>query len=207
MTKKVQDTLAKANEVAEEATSSMRTVRSFANENVEAGRYADKLEDTYQLKKKEALAYATYMTFTQVLLLSVYIHLYSLVYCNGWFVCEMKDNPSSGFRCLMFIVRVLSVCESSQECPCWCNLLSQSAVCSLTCHIVSDPLNMVMNVGVVKLFFCTAQLEILLVFEDLILMVGLYMGDIVYCNSLRIMIITLNRINGSGIQSICKSHI
>ena len=44
----------------------------------------------------------------------------------------------------------------------------------------------------VWLTFCTAKLEILLVFKDLILMEGLYMGDIVYCcNSLRITMIAL----------------
>ena len=40
--------------------------------------------------------------------------------------------------------------------------------------------------------FCKADLEILLVFKDLILTGGLYMGDIVYCcNSLRITMITV----------------
>ena len=63
----MQDSLAKANEVAEEATSSMRTVRSFANENVESRRYSQKLQATYELKKKEAFVFATYMTCTQVL--------------------------------------------------------------------------------------------------------------------------------------------
>ena len=42
------------------------------------------------------------------------------------------------------------------------------------------------------LSFCTARLEILLFFGDLILMGGLYMGDIVHCcNSLRITMITI----------------
>ncbi|MGH0172215.1 UNVERIFIED_CONTAM: hypothetical protein FKN15_014158 [Acipenser sinensis] len=55
---KVQESLAKANAVAMETFSSMKTVRSFANEEGEAQRYRDKLEETYRLNKIEAAAYA-----------------------------------------------------------------------------------------------------------------------------------------------------
>ena len=61
LSRKVQDSLAKANEVAEEVVSSMKTVRSFANEAEETSRYAQKLQVTFKLKLKEALAYAGYM--------------------------------------------------------------------------------------------------------------------------------------------------
>ncbi|XP_042346306.1 LOW QUALITY PROTEIN: antigen peptide transporter 1 [Plectropomus leopardus] len=54
----VQDSLAKANQVATETFSCMKTVRSFANEDGETERYRQKLEDTYALNKKEAAAYA-----------------------------------------------------------------------------------------------------------------------------------------------------
>lgn len=64
--KKVQDSLAKVNEVAEEACSSMRTVRSFANEAAETKRYSEKMNVTYKLKVKEAFAYAGYMWSTDV---------------------------------------------------------------------------------------------------------------------------------------------
>ena len=56
---KVQESLAKANQVATETFSNMKTVRSFANEDGETERYRERLEDTYSLNKKEALAYAT----------------------------------------------------------------------------------------------------------------------------------------------------
>ena len=52
--------------MAEEACSSIRTVRSFANERAEAGRYADRLKVTYGLKVKESLAYAGYMWCSDV---------------------------------------------------------------------------------------------------------------------------------------------
>lgn len=55
---KVQESLAKANQVATETFSSMKTVRSFANEDGETERYRQRLDDTYALNKKEATAYA-----------------------------------------------------------------------------------------------------------------------------------------------------
>ncbi|XP_040899836.1 antigen peptide transporter 1 [Toxotes jaculatrix] len=55
---KVQESLAKANQVATETFSCMKTVRSFANEDGETERYRRRLEDTYALNKKEAAAYA-----------------------------------------------------------------------------------------------------------------------------------------------------
>ncbi|KAM8952627.1 antigen peptide transporter 1 [Pelodytes ibericus] len=54
---KVQESLSKANQVALETFSNMKTVRSFANEEGESQRYEKKLHDTYQLNKMEALAY------------------------------------------------------------------------------------------------------------------------------------------------------
>ena len=63
----MQDSLARANEVAEEVFSSMRTIRSFANESEEVSRYADKLDVTYKLKLKESVAYTGYLSSNQVL--------------------------------------------------------------------------------------------------------------------------------------------
>jgi len=62
----VQDSLASANEVAEEVCSSMRTVHSFANEEEEASRYAKRLDITYKLKVKEGFAFAGYVWSNQV---------------------------------------------------------------------------------------------------------------------------------------------
>ncbi|XP_070823564.1 antigen peptide transporter 1 [Chaetodon trifascialis] len=56
--KKVQESLAKANQVATETFSCMKTVRSFANEDGETERYRQQLDDTYALNKMEAAAYA-----------------------------------------------------------------------------------------------------------------------------------------------------
>ena len=62
----MQDSLAKANNVAEEAISTIRTVRSFANEDGEAEDYADKLKATYKLRVKLAWVYAGYILSNQV---------------------------------------------------------------------------------------------------------------------------------------------
>ncbi|XP_071240009.1 antigen peptide transporter 1-like isoform X2 [Salvelinus alpinus] len=55
---KVQKSLAQANDVATETFSSMKTVRSFANEEGETERYRKRLEKTYSLNKEEAVACA-----------------------------------------------------------------------------------------------------------------------------------------------------
>lgn len=54
---KVQESLAKSTQVAIEALSAMPTVRSFANEEGEAQKFRQKLEEMKTLNKKEALAY------------------------------------------------------------------------------------------------------------------------------------------------------
>ncbi|OBS66149.1 hypothetical protein A6R68_05309 [Neotoma lepida] len=54
---KVQESLAKSTQVAIEALSAMPTVRSFANEEGEAQKFKQKLEEMKTLNKKEALAY------------------------------------------------------------------------------------------------------------------------------------------------------
>ena len=66
LSKQVQDSLAKANEVAEETYSSLRTVRSFANERAETELYASKLQATYRINIKESIVYAGYAWTTLV---------------------------------------------------------------------------------------------------------------------------------------------
>jgi ATP-binding cassette subfamily B protein len=61
LSREVQDALASASEVAEEAISGIRTVRSFAAEKSEASRYSEKVQHSYQLARKRAFAGATFM--------------------------------------------------------------------------------------------------------------------------------------------------
>ncbi|KAM6909918.1 antigen peptide transporter 1 [Xenentodon cancila] len=75
---KVQDSLAKANQVATETFSCMKTVRSFANEDGETEKYRKRLEYTYSLNKKEAAAYAasTWANSMTTLALKIFILYY-----------------------------------------------------------------------------------------------------------------------------------
>uniref|UniRef100_A0A914WAM2 ABC-type antigen peptide transporter n=1 Tax=Plectus sambesii TaxID=2011161 RepID=A0A914WAM2_9BILA len=61
-----QTSLAKANEVADEVLSSMRTVRSFANEMNEADRYSSFLNVTLDIAKKKAWAYVGYIWTNEI---------------------------------------------------------------------------------------------------------------------------------------------
>ncbi|XP_036624634.1 antigen peptide transporter 1-like [Trichosurus vulpecula] len=62
----VQTSLADSSQVAVEALSAMPTVRSFANEEGEARRFAHQLQKTQKLNQKEALAYAVSMWATDI---------------------------------------------------------------------------------------------------------------------------------------------
>lgn len=63
----VQEATAKANEVAAEVVSSMKTVRSFANEDGEFERYKIRQKATYKLKVKESFLYGGYRWCTEIL--------------------------------------------------------------------------------------------------------------------------------------------
>ncbi|KAL2084425.1 hypothetical protein ACEWY4_019943 [Coilia grayii] len=91
LAKDVQESLAKANDVAMETFSAMKTVRSFANEDGETERYQKRLKETYSLNKKEAAAYAvsTWTNSMSSLALKV-----SILYYGGRLVTG--DDVSSG---------------------------------------------------------------------------------------------------------------
>lgn len=108
LTKEVQTTLAEANKVAEESISSMRTVRSFANECGEADSYYAKLLLMFQLNKKQALAYACYMWSSSVSLCS----------------CVVKAN----FISYLLIKAAESVCVFRSHSSEWRLLSSTTAV-------------------------------------------------------------------------------
>jgi ATP-binding cassette subfamily B protein len=60
LSRDVQDALASASEVAEEAISGIRTVRSFTAEKAETVRYGDKVRHAYELAKKRVIAGASF---------------------------------------------------------------------------------------------------------------------------------------------------
>ena len=67
----VQEATAKANEVAAEVVSSMKTVRSFANEDGEYKRYESKQEAIYRLQMKLSFLYGGYRWCTEILTLTL----------------------------------------------------------------------------------------------------------------------------------------
>nr|XP_016854260.1 PREDICTED: antigen peptide transporter 1 isoform X2 [Anolis carolinensis] len=71
LAREVQESLAKANEVAVENFEGILTVRSFANEDGAARSYEEKLQETYKLSKKEAGAYAVNMWTSNLLELAL----------------------------------------------------------------------------------------------------------------------------------------
>ena len=60
LSERVQNSLAHANECAQEVISSIRTVRSFAAENQELNQYTNRLHITYNLRKKESFLQTFY---------------------------------------------------------------------------------------------------------------------------------------------------
>ncbi|XP_003222825.1 ABC-type oligopeptide transporter ABCB9 [Anolis carolinensis] len=109
LSKEVQNALAKANNTAEETISAMKTVRSFANEDVEANVYWDKLQQVYKLNKKEAMAYTYYVWSNGLTLLIVQV---SILYYGGHLV--ISDQMTSG-NLISFIIYefVLGDCMES----------------------------------------------------------------------------------------------
>ncbi|XP_068268571.1 ABC-type oligopeptide transporter ABCB9 isoform X2 [Nyctibius grandis] len=109
LSKDVQNALAKANNTAEETISAMKTVRSFANEEVEANVYWQKLQQVYRLNKREAMAYTYYVWSSGLTLLVVQV---SILYYGGHLV--ISGQMTSG-NLISFIIYefVLGDCMES----------------------------------------------------------------------------------------------
>ncbi|KAM7019022.1 ABC-type oligopeptide transporter ABCB9 [Tautogolabrus adspersus] len=105
LTKEVQTILAEANKVAEETISSMRTVRSFANESEESNNYYAKLLLMFQLNKKQALAYSCYMWSSCISELALEV---AILYYGGHLV--VTGQMSSG-ALISFFIYMLELAE------------------------------------------------------------------------------------------------
>ena len=91
LSEKVQNSLAVANESAEEAISCMRTVRSFAAEEEEVNRYSDCLKKTYLIRKKEAFLVCGYRWSTEITDLAMFL---IILYFGGQLV--IREELSGG---------------------------------------------------------------------------------------------------------------
>ncbi|XP_077186134.1 uncharacterized protein LOC143833794 [Paroedura picta] len=91
LARQVQESLAKASEVAVEIFQAISTVRSFANEEGAARHYEEKLQETYRLNKWEAAAYATSLWTTSISGLALKV---GILYYGGRLVSQ--GEVSSG---------------------------------------------------------------------------------------------------------------
>ncbi|CAI5437555.1 unnamed protein product [Caenorhabditis angaria] len=66
LSERTQDAVAESNDVAEEVLSTMRTVRSFACEKVEADRFYDKLTVTLNVTRTKAIAYVGFLWVSEL---------------------------------------------------------------------------------------------------------------------------------------------
>ncbi|XP_004385034.1 ABC-type oligopeptide transporter ABCB9 isoform X3 [Trichechus manatus latirostris] len=98
LSKEVQSALARASSTAEETISAMKTVRSFANEEEEAEVYSRKLQQVYNLNRKEAAAYTYYVWGSGLTLLVVQV---SILYYGGHLV--ISGQMTSG-NLISFII-------------------------------------------------------------------------------------------------------
>lgn len=61
ISRRQQDSLAEANQVATETFSHIKTVKSFANEDGQTEKYRERLDNTFRINKMESVAYAVNM--------------------------------------------------------------------------------------------------------------------------------------------------
>ncbi|XP_069775841.1 antigen peptide transporter 1 isoform X1 [Narcine bancroftii] len=105
----VQTSLAKANDVAMETFSAIRTVRSFANEEGECRRYENRLHHTYQLNKWEALLYALDMCTNN--LSGLFLKVSILCY-GGFLVTEGSVTGGGLVSFILFQLQFTSAIEA-----------------------------------------------------------------------------------------------
>uniref|UniRef100_A0A4W3IZ02 ATP-binding cassette, sub-family B (MDR/TAP), member 9 n=1 Tax=Callorhinchus milii TaxID=7868 RepID=A0A4W3IZ02_CALMI len=88
----VQDVLAKANNLAEETISSMKTVRSFGTEETECREYCRRMQDVYTLNRKEAMAFSFFTCSGRLVQISVQI---CILYYGGFLVIAKHMTPGN----------------------------------------------------------------------------------------------------------------
>ncbi|XP_051960517.1 ATP-binding cassette sub-family B member 9 [Xyrauchen texanus] len=109
LTKDVQTALAQANKLAEETISSMRTVRSFANEDQESDSYYSRLQEMFIINKKQAVAYACFMWSSYVSELALQL---AILFYGGHLV---MTNQMSGGTLISFIIYELELGEALEN--------------------------------------------------------------------------------------------
>ncbi|CAH1233033.1 ABCB9 [Branchiostoma lanceolatum] len=104
----IQTSFARANEVADETCTNMRTVRSFANEDRECGRYSDHLEDTYKLYTKKALLEGSLITIEHLFGLALFV---LTLYYGGHLVMTHKMTAGHLVSFFLYVNRLRTSLE------------------------------------------------------------------------------------------------
>ncbi|XP_011216881.2 antigen peptide transporter 1 [Ailuropoda melanoleuca] len=104
----VQKSLAESSQVAIEVLSAMPTVRSFANEEGEAQKFSQKLQDMNTLHQKEALAYAVNLWTTSIsgMLLKV-----GILYIGGHLVTSGAVSSGNLVTFILYQIQFTSAVE------------------------------------------------------------------------------------------------
>uniref|UniRef100_A0A8D0GG68 Transporter 2, ATP binding cassette subfamily B member n=1 Tax=Sphenodon punctatus TaxID=8508 RepID=A0A8D0GG68_SPHPU len=94
----IQDSMARSGEVVRECVSSIETVRSFATEEEEAGRYDAALAETHRLKNRRDLERAIYLLFRRLLQLVLQV---LMLYCGHR---QIRDGIMTKGNLISFIL-------------------------------------------------------------------------------------------------------
>nr|UOU03331.1 ATP-binding cassette subfamily B9 [Brachionus rubens] len=103
LSSKVQNCMADSNHVAEQALSTIRTVRSFANEDGEFMSYSNKLKDMLKHKIRQAIMYTTYEWTVKIAELSMTISMLGF----GAHLVSTKQISSGDF--ISFVIYQLTL--------------------------------------------------------------------------------------------------
>ncbi|XP_035689925.1 ATP-binding cassette sub-family B member 9-like isoform X1 [Branchiostoma floridae] len=104
----IQTSFARANEVADETCSNMRTVRSFANEDMECERYSNRLKDTYKLYIKKALLEGSLNTIEHLFGLALFV---LTLYYGGHLVMTRKMTGGTLVSFFLYLNRLKTSLE------------------------------------------------------------------------------------------------
>jgi ATP-binding cassette subfamily B protein len=103
LSKEVQDRLAASAAIAEEALSGLRTVRSFAAEQVEAARYATRVDESFELSRRRSKASALFMA---AVLFAGYTAAALVFWYGGRLVLRQELSPGQLTSFLVYTLMV-----------------------------------------------------------------------------------------------------
>ena len=103
ISKRAQDALATSSGVAEEGMSSVRTVKAFAQENFEIGRYDQRLETSFLLSKEKIKEVANFTNMVSLLGFSAVVFI---VWYGGKLVMEGEMSVGTLTSFLLYVITV-----------------------------------------------------------------------------------------------------